>query len=215
MELDCPDRAPGTVASVEPVLKNTRVGPGSNVPVDQGNIPGVPAPVGLPVNADDADMRQKVLRVQAEAQLPRLVSGPKQKDNILEKYQAQYGNGKSIVTSLEGEHLKLNLQPPSQYHLMESCRTKPDKNKSYSVKDPTISNVIVSLVETYLSKTEISRLSMVNKLFAEVIPEIKRLFKLDWRPIIEARPNYNAQKYISMDRVDMATALALRCGLDP
>ena len=52
-----------------------------------------PALAYLPRSADDDDVRRKVARVQAEAQLPRLVSGLKQKDDILEKYQAQYGNG--------------------------------------------------------------------------------------------------------------------------
>ena len=39
-------------------------------------------------DADDIDMRQRVANDQAEARIPRLVSGPKQKDDILENYQA-------------------------------------------------------------------------------------------------------------------------------
>ena len=62
---------------------------------------------------------------------------------------------------------------------------------------------------------EISVLALANKLFAKVIPEISRLLKLNWKPIIEHRPNYDDQKQISVERVDMATALALQCGLDP
>ena len=92
-------------------------------------------------DADDIDMRQRVANVQAEARLPRLVSGQKQKDNILEKYQAQYGNGKDIVASFKGKIPKTSLQPPSQHELMKSCRMKPDRNKSYSMEDPTIFNI--------------------------------------------------------------------------
>ena len=100
-------------------------------------------------------MRQRVANVQAEARLPRLVSGPKQKDDILEDYQAKHGNGEDIVTAFKGKPPKINLQPPTQYELVKSCRMKPDKNKSYSVEDPTIFNVLVFLVGTYLSEAEI------------------------------------------------------------
>ena len=67
------------------------------------------------MDTDNADMRQKVARVQAEAQLPRLVSGPKQKEEILEKYQAQYGNGSPIVASFEGKTPNPDQQPPTQH----------------------------------------------------------------------------------------------------
>ena len=98
---------------------------------------------------------------------------------------------------------------------MKSCRMKPDRNKSYGVKDPTIFNVLVFLVGTYLSDVEILVLSKLNQLCAEVVPEIKRPLKIDWRPVVKPRHDYNDQKHISMDIVDMATALALKCGLDP
>ena len=58
-------------------------------------------------------------------------------------------------------------------------------------------------------------MSKVNKLCAEVALEIQRLLKINWKPIVEPRHEYNYQKSISMEEVDMATALALRCGLDP
>ena len=58
-------------------------------------------------------------------------------------------------------------------------------------------------------------LAGVNKLLSKVLPEIRRLLKLNWRPITEHRLDYNNQQQISMKRVDMATALAIQCGLDP
>ena len=60
---------------------------------------------------------------------------------------------------------------------MKSCRMKPDRNKSYGVEDPTIFNVLVFPVGTYLSDVEILVLSKLNKLCAEVVPEIKRPLK--------------------------------------
>ena len=131
-------------------------------------------------------MRERVANVQAEARLPRLVSGLKQKDDILEDYQAKYGNGKDIVTAFKGKPPKISLQPPTQCELMKSCRMKPDRNKSYSVEDPTIFNVLFFLVGTYLSKTETLVLSKLNKLCVEVVPEIKRLLKIHWKPFVES-----------------------------
>ena len=57
---------------------------------------------------------------------------------------------------------------------------------------------------TYLSYVEILVLSKLNKLCAEAAPEIKRLFKIDRRPVVKPGHDYNDQKHISMDRVDMA-----------
>jgi len=214
-EVDFLAEASAVAVSTKPILKDIDMGPGPVAPVVQSCVLVAPAAVGLAMSDSDADMRQKVARVQAEAQLPRLVSGPEQKDNVLENYQNQFGSGKVIVTSFQGKPPTLNLQPPSQHHLMKSCSMKPDKNESYGVRDPTVSNVLVFLVEKYLTSAEISILSATNKLFAKVIPEIKRLLKLDRRPIVEGRPDYNDQTQISTDRIDMSTALALRCGLDP
>ena len=66
-----------------------------------------------------------------------------------------------------------------------------------------------------MSKTETLVLSKLNKLCAEVVLEIKRLSKINWKPIVEPRCDYDSQNSIPVGRVDMATALALRCCLDP
>ena len=210
MELDSKSEAPDIAVSVEPTPGRSKVG--TTLPVNQDDVLGAPEATRMPGNVD---MRQRIVNVQAEAQLPRLVSGPKQKDDILKEYQAQHGKGKVIVTSFKGKLPKTSPQPPTQYELMKSCKMKPDRKKSYSVEDPTIFNVLVFLVGTYLSTTEVLVLSKLNKLCAEVVPEIKRLLKINWKPIVEPRQDYDHQKSISMERVDMATALALRCGLDP
>ena len=80
---------------------------------------------------------------------------------------------------------------------------------------PNYFQCFVFLVGTYLSKIEILVLSKLTKICAEVVPEIKRLLNINWKPIVEPRHEYDHQQSIFMDRVDMATALALRCGLDP
>ena len=164
MELDDQSEAPGTAVCVEPTPKRSRLGTCS--PVNQDSVLGAPVATRSSGNADDINMQQRVANVQAEAKLLRLVSGPKQKDDILEKYQAQHENGNIIVVSFKGKPPRASLQSPAQYELIKSCRMKPDKNKSYSVEDPTILNVLVFLVGTYLSKMEILVLSKLNKLCA-------------------------------------------------
>ena len=148
MELDSKSEAPDIAVSVEPTPGLSKVGTAS--PVNQDDVFGAPAATRMPGNVN---MRQRIANVQAETQLPRLVSGPKQKDDILKEYQAQHGNGQVIVMSFKSKPPRTSL--PTQYELMKSCRMKPDRNKSYSVEDPTIFNVLIFLVGTYLSKMEI------------------------------------------------------------
>ena len=47
------------------------------------------------------------------------------------------------------------------------------------------------------------------------VPDIKSLLLVDWRPLLQPRYNYELQTSIDIKRVDMATALAIRCGFDP
>ena len=72
MELDNLSGAPDIAASVEPALERSGVVTGLSV--DQNGVHGAPAATK---DADDIGMRQRVANVQAEARLPRLVSGPK------------------------------------------------------------------------------------------------------------------------------------------
>ena len=51
--------------------------------------------------------------------------------------------------------------------------------------------------------------------FRKVVPEIKRLLLVDWRPILQPRLDYESQTHIDPGRVDMATVLAIRSGFDP
>ena len=128
MELDNKSEAPDIAVSVEPPPRHSKVGTSSLVNDD--GVLGASAATRMPGNADDIDMRQRIANVQAEAQLPRLVSSPKQKDDVLEKYQAQHGNDNVIVTSFKGRPPRTSLQSPTKYELIKSCRMKSDRNKS-------------------------------------------------------------------------------------
>ena len=113
MELDNKSEAPDIAVSIEPTLERSKVGTCS--PVNQDDILGAPAAKMMPGNADDINKRQRAANVQAEAHLPRLVSGPKQKDDTLDEYQAQYGNDKVIVTSFKSKPPRTSLESPTQY----------------------------------------------------------------------------------------------------
>ena len=75
--------------------------------------------------------------------------------------------------------------------------------------------MLVLLVGTHLTETELLAVTMVSKLLARVVPEIKTLSTLNWKPSVQLRPDYDNQKQGCMNRVDVATALAVQCGLDP
>ena len=56
-----------------------------------GCLPVPPKSVVPPGNPVETSMHQRLARVQAEAKCLRFISGPKQKEDVLEKYQNQHG----------------------------------------------------------------------------------------------------------------------------
>ena len=92
---------------------------------------------------------------------------------------------------------------------------RPASNKYYNIIDLSFKHVVVLVLNDYLNPKERSSLSMTSKAFNKVVVEFPRLMKVDWRPLLLPRLNYQSQSKIDINRVDMATALALRCGLDP
>ena len=142
--------------------------------IDVGKAPGVRASVEPAVSNNLIGGFGKRLKPQVREEGSRLVSGPKQKEHILAKYQAEFGKGKPIVTTAQGKRKYFNLEPPSQCQLMRSCKMKPDPKKSYSVEDPILLNVVV-FMEGYLSMDEWLNLAGANKLLSKVLPEVSRL----------------------------------------
>ena len=151
---------------------------------------------------------------QSPDKAPRLVKNAKMKNNILDDYQKEFGNGKPIVTSQLGTSENL-LQPPSQYVLMRSCSMKPELKKHYSSDPICFYNVAALVMNSFLSPKEFWVIAQLNKFMSIAVPDIKRLLLVDWRPLLQPRYNYELQTSIDNKRVDMATALAIRCGFDP
>ena len=76
---------------------------GVNKLTDVGKAPGVRAPVEPAGTINLTGGFGKRLKSQVKEEGSRLVSGPKQKENILAKYQEKFGKGKPIVTTTQGK----------------------------------------------------------------------------------------------------------------
>ena len=148
----------------------------------------------------------------------RLVKGTRMKKQVLSEYQERYGGNhpEPITTQpVKGAWSERIPQPPSQCDLVKSSRMKPDPEKFYNVDRLSVENVIVLALAEMLGARDSVALTCASKTFQTVVPEVARLLKVDWRPLLEPRFDYQLQDQIDKHRVDMATALAVRSGLDP
>ena len=179
--------------------------------------PGVES-VTIPVVVNS--VRNQIVPPVEDDQQPskpaRLVSGTAMKNEILQSYQDKFGADypKPITTNSLGTSTN-HLQPPSQRDLFKSSRMKPEQDKYYGLADLTIWNVVVLVVNSFLCMKDLLALSTSSKLMNKVVPETCRLLKVDWTPLLQPRLNYQDQESVDPNRVDMATALAIRVGLDP
>ena len=149
----------------------------------------------------------------------RLVTGNKMKEKALAGYQLKFSpdSDHPIVTTKKGEPTK-HILIPSQRKIIKSSTMKPETTKSYSIDIPNFYNILVPVIvemREILSSQDLSSLTCINKNINKVLPEIIRLLKIDWRPLLEPRLNYQDQTKIDPHRVDMATSLLIISGLDP
>ena len=92
---------------------------------------------------------------------------------------------------------------------------KPKRKKYCNVLDVTFFNVVVLVLNTFLSAKDLVTLSLVNHLLRRVVKDRYRLLTIEWRSLKDPGSDYKNQDHIDPHRVDMATALAVRSGLDP
>ena len=152
----------------------------------------------------------------------RLVSGTKAKNEILERYQAQFGpsSGKPIVASKKGELSGpvTSSNIPSHGQIVQSSVLKPSKDTSYMVDGLELHNVIVPVLakrKSSFDRNTLRSLSSINRAFWKAIPRIMCLLETDFSPILAERYDYAEQTEIDPQRVEMATAAFVACGLDP
>ena len=167
-------------------------------------------------DAPTQELNSKISTSRASKLDARLVQNKKMKLGILDDYQEEFGTDfvGPIITTYLGTSQK-SLQPPSQFELMKSSTMKPELDKQYESGPFIFNNIVVLILDAYLENSDLLNLSRVSKLFYRVVPEVKRLLLVDWRPLLKPRLDYMDQEKINMHRVDMATALAVRCGLCP
>ena len=91
---------------------------------------------------------------------------------------------------------------------------RPEKHKYYIAGPVTFSNVVVLVMDSFLANADLVNLSATIRLLWKVVPKVRRLLSVDWKPLVKPRINYEEQNQIDMNRVDMATALAVRSELD-
>ena len=70
-------------------------------------------------------------------------------------------------------------------------------------------------VDSFLANDEFVNLSATSRLLQEVVPEVRRLLSVDWKPLLKPRINYEDQNQIDANRVDAVTVLAVSSGLGP
>ena len=98
---------------------------------------------------------------------------------------------------------------------MRRCSTKPEKEEQYDAEAYDFEDFVVLVLDSLTRVIDLLALSLVNKFFNKIVPEISRLFLLAWRPFLEPRLCYENQISIDMNIVNMDIALALGSGLDP
>ena len=92
---------------------------------------------------------------------------------------------------------------------------KPGEDKYYDLSDLTIWNVVVLVVNSFLCVKDLLSLSRSSKVINKIVPEVHHLLKIGWTLFLEPRLHYQDEESVDPHRVDMATALAIRVGLDP
>jgi len=171
-----------------------------------------PIPLELVDEQEDYDEKQE--SVPVDISRVTIVSGTDHKKRILDTYQALHGEGysESIVVAKKG---KLHHNEILSF---SSARMRPSNDKSYSVREITLYNVITIVINNskcLLEDQDIVSIQLVNKDFSTFIPKIIRWMNVDFTSLKQLRIGYESQEVIDPHRVEMANALMVHCGLDP
>ena len=87
---------------------------------------------------------------------------------------------------------------------------KPMSNKYYRVSNINFKNVLVPIIvemNKFFYEADFAFLACTYKDLCKMVPEICRLIKIDWSPLLEPRIGYQDQTEIDHYRVGMATSL--------
>ena len=144
------------------------------------------------------------------------------KNAIIEEYTQACSKKEGIscqfTSSKKGEPTNKPTTYPTIAQLVRDCQMKPSLNHQYRVEDLVLQNVIVILLQEsdgFLLPIDIKNLSVVNRLYNEVIRNVHLFRNLDFSPLLEPPIGYANQQAISQARVNMAMAAMIHYGLHP
>ena len=166
-----------------------------------------------------------------------------EKNEVLANYESINGeNTTSDQTRIHGESPSTIILPPyiqnlpSRHELVRDCKMKPSPKKQYRIKGPsgedmsqselTLSEVAVSLVKYCICKSkkgmfpdewdeQIAKLACLNKAYASMVYDVRRLYGTDVSLLRMPRVNFESQREISEERMDMATAVLIAYDMEP
>ena len=179
--------------------------------------PPPPPRPSVPLQSNQSETRGNGVTHLPPPQVLPLRSLPTKKPNqeevtrILTSYQAEFGKGleESIVTPITGKTERKEVAP--NYRLMP-----PRLSATYRVDDLNFELVLLPLLASdFFDTPQYEALAQVNRRLNRLIPKHLSWRSLDVSTLLEPRLNYRDQTEIQRDRVDMASALFIRCGGDP
>ena len=111
---------------------------------------------------------------------------------------------------------KQNL--PNNHLLVSNCGMKPSLAKQYRVLDLGLHDVIVIIVkdfERFLFEDDIRTIACLSKRYSTMVTQVLKLRKRDIVSLLDTRYNYESQKEISSERVELATAALIQFDMNP
>jgi hypothetical protein len=110
---------------------------------------------------------------------------------------SKFGSGyqESIITKKKGKH---NHNEPLQSLASFRQGMKPSPNKYYRVRELTIYNVVIIVIQEYaaFSKNKLLNIRLLNTDFAKMIPKLQRWLKIYFSMLRKPRLNYKSQMQI-------------------
>ena len=152
----------------------------------------------------------------------RLIGSQKQKNQVLDNYQATYGKDPkvSIITKQKGEHWQLEL--PTQFNFVKRKLLRHDPTQGYRTIDISLDSILPNvLMQSWRNSPKWLRLEDILalrststrvKMATDVVIEYANV---DYRPILDWSGGMRDQNAIQRSRMAMATSLFLHAGARP
>lgn len=150
----------------------------------------------------------------------RLVSSQKRKEQILGQYSQKFAGDshKRVVTEKQGEHqfIRDTATLPSRDDWRHPSFMRSKHRKYYRVSTLSSDHVMLPLFAGgFLDLCDYENLRQVSTNHRKLVQLHLRLLDTDLNPVFEPREDYASQEEISLERVDMNSALFIHLGGEP